>query len=174
MIKWSKPTGIRLIHIGIDTRWSHDKNSMHLFPLVICHFFSPNLFMVGRKNFIWNVPTVITYHEWKNTLSLLFGILFAIIFDLPPPIEHMPIPYLNKIENSVIVVVEASMQGAADELHLRLDSVPSVVPSCINVAVSSDSSWKTWGFYSNMGFGSAISANIRKEGFGLCAMAEKP
>lgn len=50
-------------------------------------------------------------------MSLLFGILFAIIFDLPPPIEHMPIPYLNKIENSVIVVVEASMQGAADELH---------------------------------------------------------
>ena len=54
------------------------------------------------------------------------------------------------------------MQGAADELHLRVDSIPSPVPNCINTAVSFDSSWKTRGYYSNVGFGSAISASTKK------------
>ncbi|KAI6658218.1 hypothetical protein LOD99_15487 [Oopsacas minuta] len=54
------------------------------------------------------------------------------------------------------------MQGAADELHLRVDSIPSPVPNCTNTAVSFDSSSKTRGYYSNVGFGSAISASTKK------------
>ena len=87
---------------------------------------------------------------------------FATSFDMPPPLEHMPPKYLNKIEDTVKIAAEASMQGAADELHLRVDAIPSPIPSCINTAVSFDSSWKTRGFYSNMGFGSAISATTKK------------
>ena len=94
---------------------------------------------------------------------------FATIFDMPPPLEHMPKPYLNKIENTVNAAAEASMQGAADELHLRVDSTPFPIPNCINISVSFDSSWKIRGFYSNMGFGTAISANTKK-GIRLCAI----
>ena len=54
------------------------------------------------------------------------------------------------------------MNSAADELHLKVDAVASPVPNCINIAVSFDSSWKTRGFYSNQGFGSAISATTKK------------
>ena len=87
---------------------------------------------------------------------------FATIFDMPPPLEHMPTTYLNKIEHTVKNAAEASMQGAADELHLRVDATPSPIPNCITTAVSYDSSWKTRGFYSNVGFGSAISASTKK------------
>ena len=74
----------------------------------------------------------------------------------------MPPPYLNKNEEIVNITAEASMQGAADELHLRIDSIPSPIPNCINTAVSFDSSWKTQRFYSNVAFGSAISASTKK------------
>ena len=50
------------------------------------------------------------------------------------------------------------MNAAGEALH----STPSAVPNCINMAVSFDSSWKTRGFYSNIGFGSAISATSKK------------
>ena len=87
---------------------------------------------------------------------------FASIFGLPPPYEHMPPTYLNKIETVAIAAAEESMQAAAEELHVKVDSVPSTVPDCLNIAVSFDSSWKTRGFYSNIGFGSAISASTGK------------
>ena len=54
------------------------------------------------------------------------------------------------------------MQGAADEIHRDFNTTPSSVPNCINTTVSFDSSWKTRGFYSNLGFGSAISALTKK------------
>ena len=87
---------------------------------------------------------------------------FASIFDMPAPLEEMPSPYLNKIEGVIKSAAEESMQAAADELHLEGDQTPSSVPDCINIAVSFDSSWKTRGFYSNLGFGSAISAVSKK------------
>ena len=83
---------------------------------------------------------------------------FASIYDMPSPLEHMPPAYLNKIEATINSAVEESIQPAPDELHERVDSEPSPVADCINTAVSFDSCWKTRGFNSNVGFGSAISA----------------
>lgn len=82
---------------------------------------------------------------------------FATIFDMPPPLAHMPPRYLTKIESTVKSACKYSMDAAAIELHQRVDAIPSVIPSCINIEVSFDSSWKTRGFYSNLGFDSAIS-----------------
>ena len=87
---------------------------------------------------------------------------FATIFYMPPPLEHMPTPYLNKIEETVIFAADISMQGTADVLHLRDNSIPSSISNCINTAVSFDSSWKSRGFFSNVGFGSAISGITKK------------
>ena len=53
------------------------------------------------------------------------------------------------------------MQGAAYEIHRDFNTTPSG-PDCINTTVSFDSSWKTRGLFSNLGFGSSISALTRK------------
>ena len=87
---------------------------------------------------------------------------FSTIFNMPAPLENMPPRYLNKIEDVVNSVVEESMQGGAEELHQTDTTTLSTVLGCFNVAVSFDSSWKTRGFYSNHGFGSAISATTKK------------
>ena len=81
---------------------------------------------------------------------------------MPTPLENMPQHYLNKIEDVVKLATEESMQGAADEIHCNFNTTPSSVPNCINTTVSFDSSWKTRGQYSNLGFGSAISASTKK------------
>ena len=87
---------------------------------------------------------------------------FATIFNMPTPLESAPQIYLNKIEDVVKQAAEESMQGAADEIHRDFNTTPSSVPDCINTTVSFDSSWKTRGYYSNLGFGSAISASNKK------------
>ena len=87
---------------------------------------------------------------------------FATIFNMPTPLEHMPPHYLNKIEDVVKLAAEESMLEAADDIHRNFNSTPSSVPDCINTTVSFDSSWKTRGYYSNLGFGSAISAWTKK------------
>ncbi|KAI6660130.1 hypothetical protein LOD99_10522 [Oopsacas minuta] len=69
---------------------------------------------------------------------------------------------LHKFATVFDIAVELSLQGAADELNLRVDSIPSPVPNCINTAVSFDSSWETREYYSNARFGSAISARTKK------------
>ena len=87
---------------------------------------------------------------------------FATIFNMPTPLESGPPHYLNKIEDVIKQAAEGSMQGAADEIHRDFNTTPSSVPNCINTTVSFDSSWKTWGYYSNLGFGSAISVSTKK------------
>ena len=89
---------------------------------------------------------------------------FATIFDMPAPCgrNHYPSHYLNKIEEVTKSAAEVSMLAAAEELHEEADHTPSAVPGCIDIPVSFDSSWKTRGFYSNLGFGSAISALTKK------------
>ena len=77
-------------------------------------------------------------------------------------IFFFPPQYRNKIEDVVKLAAEESMQGAAEYIHQNFSSTPSSVPDCINTAVSFDSSWKTRGFYPNLGFGSAISALTKK------------
>lgn len=54
------------------------------------------------------------------------------------------------------------MQAAVDELHERVYSEPSPVADCINTPVSFDSSWKTRGFYSNVGFGPLFLPSTRR------------
>ena len=86
----------------------------------------------------------------------------ATIFDMPPSQADMPPRYLNKIDSIVENACQKSMNAEAVELHLKADAVPSSVPKCINIAVSFDASWKTRGFYSNIGFGSATLPRARK------------
>ena len=81
---------------------------------------------------------------------------------MPPPLSQMPTRYLNKIESTVENASQASMSAAAHQLLQKVDAVPSAVANCINIAVGFDSSWKTRGFYSNICFGSAISATSER------------
>ena len=81
---------------------------------------------------------------------------------LPPRVRRLCTLLPQKDRGNSKHRCEASMQSAAEELHLRVDATPSPVATCINTAVSFDSSWKTRGFYSNLGFGSAISTTTKK------------
>ena len=87
---------------------------------------------------------------------------FATNFNMPAPIESMPPLYLNKIEDVLKLAAEESMLEAAVDIHRNFNTTPSSVPDYINPTVSFDSSWKTRGYYSNLGFGSAISAWTKK------------
>ena len=87
---------------------------------------------------------------------------FATIFNMPTPLESAQPHYLNKIEDVIKQAAEESIQGAADEIHRDFNTTPSSVPDYINTTVIFDSSWKTRGYYSNLGFGSAISASNKK------------
>ena len=104
--------------------------------------------------------SVLTVHcsgfSWRDSHK------FATIFGMLPSLSRIPQRFLNKIENIVKNACQMSMTAVADDLHLRADAVPSLVPNCINIAVSFDSSWKIRGFYSNVGFGSAISTTTKK------------
>ena len=79
----------------------------------------------------------------------------------------MPSRYLNKIENTVQFACQSSMKAAGEELHMKIDTIPSDVPNCISASqlaltVSFDSSWKTRRFYSILAFGTANSATTKK------------
>ena len=62
---------------------------------------------------------------------------------MPAPLEHMPLHYLDKIEDVVKQAADESMLEAADEIHRNFNNTPALVPNCINTTVSFDSSWKT-------------------------------
>ena len=47
-------------------------------------------------------------------------------------------------------------------IRAEAEHAPSAFPGCIDIPVNFDGSWKTRGFYFNMGFGSAISALTKK------------
>ena len=197
-IKASKPSGMRLLDIGIlaeaiskirctycrtgylslfESELLHGWQTNFLFKCAHCHrlyaeFPSSKPINSTKSSEFVNVSlpkqglnevtmkSVLSVHcsgfSWRDLHK------FATLFDMPPPLEHMPTPYLNKIEETVTIAAETSMQGAAEELHLRVDSIPSHIANCINTAVSFDSSWKTRGYFSNVGFGSAISATTKK------------
>ena len=87
---------------------------------------------------------------------------FATIFNMPAPLESMPPLNLNKIENVVKLAAEESMLEAAADIPRNFNSTPSSVPDCIDTTVNFDSSWKARGYFSNSGFGSAISAWNKK------------
>ena len=87
---------------------------------------------------------------------------FSTIFNMPPPLANMPQRCLQRLELIVANACNISMQEAAHELHTRVDAIPSSETNCIYIPVSFDNSWKTRGFYSNIGFGCVISAATRK------------
>ena len=66
---------------------------------------------------------------------------FATIFDIPPPLAHMPQRYLQRLKSTVTKAVNISMEGAARDLHAKVDAVPSTETNCINIPVSFDASW---------------------------------
>ena len=86
----------------------------------------------------------------------------ATIFDMPPPVQTIPARYATRLEAVAKSAVKISMSEAADQLHTKVDSEPSPEPKAVNVPISFDSSWKTRGFYSNIGFGAAISTSTNK------------
>ena len=86
----------------------------------------------------------------------------ATISDVPPPVQTMPSRYATRFEAVTKSAVKISLLDAADQLHQRVDSEQSPEPDAINVTISFDSSWKTRGFYSNIGFGAAISTSTKK------------
>ena len=81
---------------------------------------------------------------------------------MPPPVQAMPSRYAIRLEDVTKSAVKISMSEAADQLHKKVDSEPSPEPKAVNVPISFDSSWKTRGFYSNIGFGAAISTFSKK------------
>ena len=86
----------------------------------------------------------------------------ATIFDMPPPVQAMPPRYAIRLETVTKSAVKVSMLEAANQLHKKVDSEPSPEPKAVNVPISFDSSWKTRGHYSNIGFGAAISTSTKK------------
>ena len=75
----------------------------------------------------------------------------------------MPPRYAIRLGDATKSAVKVSMSEAADQLHKKLDSEPSPEPKAVNVPISLDSSWKTRGYYSNIGFGATISTSTKKE-----------
>ena len=80
---------------------------------------------------------------------------------MPPPLQTLPSCYLTHLESVPTSSVNASMLEAADHLH-KIAPEPSAEPNAFNVTISFDSSWKTRVFYSNIGFGAAISTSTKK------------
>ena len=81
---------------------------------------------------------------------------------MPVPLENMPTPCLNKMEDVLKLAADESILEVDDEIHHNFNSAPSSVRDCINTTISFDSLWKIRGYYSNLGFGSAISAWTKK------------
>ena len=86
----------------------------------------------------------------------------ATVFDMPPPVQTMQSRYAIRLENVTKSAVKISMSEAAGHLHRKVDSEPSPESKALNVPISFDSSWQSRGFYSNMGFGAAISISTNK------------
>ena len=64
----------------------------------------------------------------------------ATIFDMPPPVQDMPLRYAICLEAVTKSAVKVSMLEAADQLHKRIDSEPSPEPKAVNVPISFDTS----------------------------------
>ena len=86
----------------------------------------------------------------------------ATVYEMITPLQTMPSRYVTRLEEVTEKAVKTSMIEAANELHQRVDRVISPEPDAINITVSFDSSWKTRGFYSNIGFGAVISTYTKK------------
>ena len=81
---------------------------------------------------------------------------------MPPLVQAIPSRYAIRLEAVAKSAVKISMTEAADQLHNKLDSELSPESKAVNVPISFESSWKTRGYYSNMGFGAAISTSTNK------------
>ena len=173
-----RPTGMRFLDVGIlpevlstfrcndcigslalyEETWIHGWHTFFIVKSDECHkehatFPSSRSLDIPRHHACVNVPftprdmnevtmrSVMAVHSTGMSWRSLHKV--SSIFDMLPPVQSMPSP-----------------------LHQRVDCVPSPEPNAINVTISFDSSWKTRGFYSNIGFGAVISTDTKK-GIGL-------
>ena len=86
----------------------------------------------------------------------------ATIFDMTIPHQAMPPRYSASLENVTKKAVEPSMSDTVNQLHQKVDCKLYLESNSINVSISLDGIWKTRGFYSNAGFGAAISTSPKK------------
>ena len=86
----------------------------------------------------------------------------ATIFDMPPPVQAMPPRYAIRLQAVTKSAVKVSISEAADQLDKKVDSEPLPEPKAVNIPISFNSSWKTRGYYSKIGFGAAISTTTKK------------
>ena len=98
-----------------------------------------------------------TVMQWRDLYKI------AKRFDLPPPIQAIQSRYATRLEAVAKSAVKISISEASVQLHKRVDSETSSEPKAVNVPISFYSSWKTRGFYSNIGFGAAISTSTKKQ-----------
>ena len=84
---------------------------------------------------------------------------FAVVFDLPEPLQNMQRRYVDQPKVVVKSACQTSMQQAAQEL---IEISGNVTQEPCEVAVSFDASWKRRGFYRNLGFGAAISSETKR------------
>ena len=180
----STPTGMRILAIGIlaevfsillcnecnntlalyEEQWKHGWQTFFRVKCQRCHsehatFPSSRSLDIPNHHTCVNVPFTpndSTGMSWRDLHKI------ATIFDMPPPVQAMPSRYAIRLEDVTKSVVKISMSEAADQLHKKVDSEPSPEPKAVNVPISFDSSWKTRGFYSNIGFGAAISTSSKK------------
>ena len=84
----------------------------------------------------------------------------ATIFDMPPPVQAMPPRYAILLEAVTKSAVKVSMSEAADQLHKKVDSETLSSPKLFQSVLTAPG--KTRGYYSNIGFGAAISPSTKK------------
>ena len=94
--------------------------------------------------------------SWRNLHKI------ATVFDMPASVQVMPPRYAIRLEDVTKNAVKISMSEAAGQLYMKVESEPSPEPKAVNVPISLDSSRMTRGFYSNLGFGAAISTSTNK------------
>ena len=58
---------------------------------------------------------------------------FATIFDMPPPLRHMPARYIERLDTLGTQACYISMLSAAQNLRSRVDAQPSPESKAINV-----------------------------------------
>ena len=186
----SIPTGMRILDVGTlrcnkcngslalyEEKWKYGWQTFFTVKCQSCHsehatFPSSRSLNIPSHHTCVNVPftpkdmnevtmrSVLATHStgmsWRDMHKI------ATVFDMPPPVQVMPPRYAIRPEDVTKNAVNVSTSEAADHLHRKVDSEPFPKPKAVNVTISFDSSWKTRGFYSNIGFGAAISTSTNK------------
>ena len=160
-----------------EEEWKHGWQTFFRVKCQRCHsehatFPSSRSLDIPSHNTCVNVPfTLIDMNEvtmrsvlatHSTGMSWRYLHKIATIFDMPPPVQAIPSRYATRLEAVTKSAVKISMSEVDDQLHKKIDSETSPEPKAVNVPISFDNSWKTRGFYSNIGFGAAIYTSTKK------------